>query len=264
MEDVRLGAALRAARVQRRLRQVDVAKAAGVSTSTVSRIEHGSLGGLQLRSVRAVAGALEITIELLPRSRAASLERVVNQAHASLADQVIAWLVGLGGWTVRPEVSFSRFGERGVIDILGWHSPTQALLVIELKTEIVDVGELLGTFDRKARNAAMVGSGVGWPASTTGGLLVIRANDVNRRRIHAHAATFDAAFPARGAEVRRWLRKPRGALRGLLFFANRLPRQANVRVTTVRRVRRTARDRQQPRSSVGAAPISAPDPGVRC
>ena len=38
----------------------------------------------------------------------------------------------------------------------------RALLVIELKTAIVDVGELLGTFDRKVRNAGEVARRLGW------------------------------------------------------------------------------------------------------
>ena len=47
-------------------------------------------------------------------------------------------------------------GERGVIDILAWHAATRTLLVIELKTEIVDINELMGTVDRKRRLAATV------------------------------------------------------------------------------------------------------------
>ena len=48
-------------------------------------------------------------------------------------------------------MSFSIFGERGVIDVAAWNAEHRALLVIELKTDIVDVNELVGTFDRKVR-----------------------------------------------------------------------------------------------------------------
>ena len=48
-------------------------------------------------------------------------------------------------WVVRPEVSFSIYGERGVIDVLAWHPARRAILVIELKTELVDINELMGT-----------------------------------------------------------------------------------------------------------------------
>jgi transcriptional regulator with XRE-family HTH domain len=250
MEDLRFGAAIRAARARRGWRQIDVSKAAGVSESTVSRLERGMVGGLQLRTIRAVAAVLEVQVELLPRSRAAGLERIVNQAHATLAEHVVAWIAGKVGWAVRPEVSFSRYGERGVIDVLAWHAASQSLLVIELKTEIVDVGEVLGTLDRKLRNSRFVALDLGWAVASVSGVLIVGDSDVNRRRVGAHAATFAAAYPGRIVEVRRWLAEPRGALRGLMFFANRHSRKPGERLTTIRRVR-------SPRRSDGTR-VSAP------
>ncbi len=54
----------------------------------------------------------------------------------------------LAEWLAQPEVSFAIYGERGVIDILAFHPRSRALLVIELKTGIVDVQALIGTVDR--------------------------------------------------------------------------------------------------------------------
>jgi transcriptional regulator with XRE-family HTH domain len=238
VEDLRFGAALRSMRIARRWRQTDVAAAAGVADVTVSRIERGLLRTMSLRSIRNVAAVLEVSVELLPRSRAGSLDRTVNRAHALLAELVVRWISSIDGWAVRPEVSFSRYGERGSIDLLAWYPETGALLVIELKTEIVDIGELLGTFDRKLRNAIEVGRGLGWDAETASGLLVVGGSDVNRDRVAAHRATFEAAFPDRFVAVRRWLARPTGSIRGLVFFDNRHRGQPNGRVATVRRVRR--------------------------
>ena len=245
MDDLRFGAAVRAARVRRGWRQVDVAELAGVSDSTVSRLERGIVSTFQLRTIRAIAAVLEVSVEMQARSRAASFERVANQAHAALADRVVAWIDGVGGWQLRPEVSFSRFGDRGVVDLVGWHAGSRALLIIELKTEIVDVGELLGTLHKKGRNGREIASGLGWSPMTVSALLVISDSSFNRRRIGTNASTFHAALPARMPEVRRWLHLPgAGAaegLRGLMFFANRHPRQPNERLTVVRRVRRSSR-----------------------
>jgi hypothetical protein len=66
------------------------------------------------------------------------------------------------GWSIAPEVSFSIWGERGLIDILAWHAPTRSLLVIELKTAIVDVSGLVGTVDRKRRLAPEIARSRGW------------------------------------------------------------------------------------------------------
>jgi hypothetical protein len=187
--------------------------------------------------LRKVAQALEIRVELLPRSRAADLDRIVNARHAALAEAVIAWFERLGGWSVRPEVSFSIYGERGIVDLLAWHEGRAALLVIELKTEIVDVGELLGTFDRKRRLAREIVRDLEWRPATVSTALIVGDGMTNRRRIQGHRGTFSAALPDSGRILRSWLRDPLGEVHAVVFVSDH--HQGNVRTgfTTVRRVR---------------------------
>ena len=237
MDDQQLGARVRAARIRRGWRQRDLAAAAGVSDAAVSRIERGHLDGIALRVIRLVAAALEIQVELLPRSRAADLDRLVNARHAALAEAVLAWFASLGGWVAWPEVSFNVFGDRGVVDILAWHAPTRSLLVIELKTAIVDIGELPGTLDRKRRRAPEIAEPFGWlrPASVSV-WLVVAEGSTNRRRIAEHGATFRAALPARAVEARTWLRRPVGALHAVSFVSDRRPRSIRTGFAGIRRV----------------------------
>ena len=68
-------------------------------------------------------------------------------------------LYAAGGWLFAPEVSFSVYGERGVIDLLAFHPASGCLLVIELKTAIIDVNDLVGTMDRRCRLAAGIRAG---------------------------------------------------------------------------------------------------------
>ena len=138
MDDIRFGAALRAARVRRGWRQLDLAIRAGLSDSLVSRIERGHLDGIQLGTLRAIAAVLEVRVELLPRSRAADLDRLINAKHAALTEAMTGWLRAFPGWELRPEYSFSVYGERGVIDLIGWHARSRALLECEHKSDIVD------------------------------------------------------------------------------------------------------------------------------
>jgi transcriptional regulator with XRE-family HTH domain len=205
MDDIRFGIAVRTARIQRGWRQRDLALLVGVSDAVISRVERGHVDGVTVGALRRIAAALEISVELLPRSRSANVDRLVHARHAELAESVIRWLGRFDGWIVRPEVSFSRFGERGVIDLLLWHSGRHALLVIELKTAIIDVGELLGTLDRKVRNAGEVARGLGWDPITIGCVLIVAEGATNRRRVRAHAATFTASMPHRVMYLRRWL-----------------------------------------------------------
>ena len=172
-------------------------------------------------TIRAVARALEIRVELLPRSRSADLDRLISGRHSGLAEAVVRWLAGFGGWAVRPEVSFSRYGERGIIDLLAWHAATRSLLVIELKTAIVDIGELLGTFDRKVRNAWVIARNLGWDPGSVSSALIVADSSTNRRRIAAHAATFRSALPDRIIGLRRWMTTPAATVHAVAFFADR-------------------------------------------
>ena len=236
MDPLRFGAAIRIARIRRGWRQSDLAAAAGVSRGTVSRIERSAIHEISFGTLVAVAAALDVRVELLTRSRGADLDRLLNQKHAALAEAVIARFRRIGGWVVRPEVSFSEWGERGIVDLLAWHEPSASVLVIELKTEIVDVGELLGTLDRKRRLGVAIAASVGWPARTVATCLIVGESMSNRRRVDAHAGTFRAALPADGRRARAWLRNPAGDLRALLFVSD--ARRGSVRSSfaSVRRV----------------------------
>ena len=163
MDDFRLGTVVRLIRQARGWRQEDLSDKSGVSQSAVSRIERGQIGSRSVDSVRAVAAALDIRVDLVPRWRAGDLDRLLNGAHSALHESVArAFRDELPAWILAPEVSFAIYGERGVIDILAWHPGRRALLVIELKTDLADMNELLSTFGRKRRLAAKVAAGQGW------------------------------------------------------------------------------------------------------
>jgi hypothetical protein len=231
---------------------------------------------MPLATIQAVAGALELSIDLRLRSRDGDIDRLVNSRHAALAEAVIAWIVPFGGWAVRAEVSFSIFGERGIIDLVAWHEATRALLVIELKTGIVDVGETIGTFDRKIRLAARVAADLGWRPVQIGAALIVAGSATNRRGVAAHRGTFRSAYPDGIVALRSWLRAPAvasrsvlpsalpPALRALAFFSDNHHRNVRSGFASVRRVRPAARrppeheprtDRR-PRGAMASSPDS--------
>ena len=152
MDNLRLGITVRTVRIRRGWRQDDLAAATHVSRAQIGRIEHGHADAIKLGTLRHICAALEIRVDLVPRWRGADLDRMLSARHSLLAESVVNALPrDSPEWQVFPEVSFSIWGERGVIDLLAWHPGRRALLVIELKTELVDVGETLGTMDRKQR-----------------------------------------------------------------------------------------------------------------
>jgi transcriptional regulator with XRE-family HTH domain len=233
----RIGRVFRAVRQRLRLRQIDVGLRAGVSAAAISRIERGRIREVGFSTLASVADALDIRIDIVARWRGGDLDRMLNARHAALAEDVSAWLLGLVGWEVRPEVSFSEYGERGVIDLMAWHAASRTVLVIELKTEIVDIGEHLGTFDRKRRLAARIAAGLGWTPLAVGTAVLLRETRTNHRRVADHARTIHAALPHDGRRLRAWLKRPTGPLAAVAFVPDRQQTSARHLPATNRRVR---------------------------
>ncbi len=233
MDDLRVGAAFRAVRIRRRWRQSDVAARAGLSQSLVSLVERGHLDRVSLSVLRRLGSVLDIRIDILPRWRGGALDRMLAAGHSLLAEDVAASFARYGGWLLAPEVSFSIYGERGVIDLLAFHPASGALLVIELKTTIVDVNELVGTIDRKTRLAARIAADRGWQARSVSRWVIVSRGSTNSRRIAAHRAVLGAAFPDDGRVVRSWLGSPGRALSALSTWS----------VTTASGRRRTSGER---------------------
>jgi transcriptional regulator with XRE-family HTH domain len=219
MDDVRIGAAIRVMRTRKRWRQADLARAAGISRVAVSRLERGGLARESVGDLRAVAAALGLRLDVRLAWPGGDLDRVVNAAHAALHESVARALATLGGWTWMPEVSFSVYGERGVVDILAWHAPSRSLLIIELKTTLVDPQELVATMDVRRRLGMRIARERGWDPVSVSTWVVLADGPTNRRRVVRHSGLLRQAFPSDGRSVRHWLRRPVGTLAALSFWS---------------------------------------------
>jgi transcriptional regulator with XRE-family HTH domain len=216
---VRLGARLRAIRIARGERLVDVARRSGLSASAVSRNERGKARRSTIETLDRHAGALEASLELNLRWRGADPDKLINAAHSALHELIARLFTRLTGWVALPEVSFSIYGERGVIDWLAWHPATRSLLVIELKTTLIDVQAVLTAIDRYARLASRIARDRGWQPSTVSVWLAFEDSTRNRRAVATHRQVFAAVLPRDGRDIRRWLRQPEGSIRALSFLA---------------------------------------------
>jgi transcriptional regulator with XRE-family HTH domain len=215
----RAGAAIRTIRIRKRLTQAELAAAASVSRGTVSRVERGLLDDVTLGVLAATCRALEIRLDLLLRWRGGELDRLLNAGHAGLLEAVSRRFARLPGWISLPEVTFSIYGERGSIDILAWHAASRSLLVVELKTAIVDVHDLLATLDRKRRLATQIGRERGWDAATVSVWVAVSDTLTNRRRVAAHETALRSVLPTGGVAVGRWLRWPVESIAALSFLS---------------------------------------------
>ena len=231
-----VGRAVRHLRQARGWRQRDLGARAGVSRQLVSQLECGELEGLTLRSIRRVTDALGASVDVTVRWHGADLDRLADAAHARLAQATVTLLDSLG-WDTRVEVSFNHYGDRGRVDVLAMHARSATLVVIELKSAIGDLQELLGTLDMKVRVGRVLAGSVGWPApSRILPALVIGESRASRRIVREHDAVF-RRFHLRGRQALAWFRNPTsGAAGGLLWFAN-LPRATGGGIRRVGRVR---------------------------
>jgi transcriptional regulator with XRE-family HTH domain len=226
MDDLHFGAAVRAVRKRRRLGQADLAHLSGVSRATVSLVERGHCKKLSLLTVRRIASALDIRTELLARWRGGELDRLLSRRHSMLAESFAAFLLAQPGWVVEPEVSYSIYGERGAIDQLAWHEETAHLLVVELKTALVDVNEMLGTLDRKGRLARTIAAQRGRQPALISVWLIVEDTHTNRRHVADHRVVLRSRLPRDGRQLHSFLLNPSQATSGLAFWPNANPRSA--------------------------------------
>lgn len=99
-------------RVRLRLRQQDVAAAAGLNRGRVTKLEAGQIDELRVREVRSCFEALGARLDLVAGYRGAQLDRLLDELHAAILGAVVA-ILRSDGWEVRIEVRFAIGGERG-------------------------------------------------------------------------------------------------------------------------------------------------------
>jgi hypothetical protein len=172
----------------------------------VARIERGAITSIPLGTVRRVAQTLGARFDTIVRWQGADLGRLLDARHAAMHESMAQFLGGLDGWQFEPEVSFSIYGERGIIDILAWHPGRRMLLVIERKTEVVEVGGLLGTMNQRRRLAREISARFGWRPAGVSTWVVVAESRTNRRAVSAHANVLRAKMPVDGRRIGHWLR----------------------------------------------------------
>src|SRR2546422_10670550 len=134
MDDARIGRALRALRLRRGLRQIDVAVRAAVSQGTVSLIERGHIATLSIATARNVFAAVDAGFEGAVIWRGGGLDHLLDELHARLVGAAVNRLRA-AGWEMSVEATYSVYGERGSIDVLAGHKSTRTILVEEVKSE---------------------------------------------------------------------------------------------------------------------------------
>jgi|GEM_PF-1110501 len=192
-----VGAAIASVRHAIGWTQKELGRRVGQTQGWVSRVERAQIEDLTFASAErllaAMGARLVVTVEA---PYLADRARQREPAHSAMASYVSRRLIRLG-WQVATEVEVGGDRSRGWIDILAYHAATGMLLIIELKTEIHDLGAIqrsLGWYEREAWKAAQR---LGWRPNRAMGCLVLLASEANDERAAANRGVFDDALAGR-------------------------------------------------------------------
>lgn len=185
MDDRTAGLVIRALRRRRGWRQQDLAERAETCRSQVSRAERGWFDQLTLRSVRRIFAALDARLLIAPRWHGAELERLLDEDHSVVVASVARRIESFG-WVAELEVTYSEYGERGSIDVLGLLPAARAALVVEVKTDVASTEAMGRKLDEKARLApGIVKARFGWTPAAVGRLIVIPGSAIQPHHDHS-------------------------------------------------------------------------------
>jgi transcriptional regulator with XRE-family HTH domain len=228
---------IRALRQRQGKRQADIALAARCSATTVSRIELGDWESLAFGRLLAVADVVGVHLEVAAHWQGAAMDRVLDEGHARLL-AAVARLLESWGWVTRFEVTYSEYGERGSIDLLAWHAGTATLAVFEIKTELGSVEGLLRPLNAKCRLAGKVArEQFGWHAARVAAIVVFPERVAIRRQVARHQTVLGGSLPATSRDIRSWLQRPTGVVRGIWFLSNSHGEGVRTNPSAIRRVR---------------------------
>jgi len=218
-----------------------------MASSTASRIELGDWSGISIGRLDAYVSALGASSTIAIHWHGADVDRLIDERHARLVGEAIR-RIRTSDWIGEIEVSYSQYGERGSIDVLGWHAATATLAVFEVKTELASTEELLRRLDAKVRLGPTIARDrFGWRAARVGRIVVFPDERNVRRQVARNADVLDVALPATTIEVRNWLHAPNGVMRGRWFLTSSRDENGMRNPTTIRRVR----PRHGPKTSAG-------------
>jgi transcriptional regulator with XRE-family HTH domain len=199
-DDLRQQVAVAVVRVRRARgwSQRRLAVEAGVSQSTVARAEQGVGGSVEAleRLLRAAGARARIheppaaeprRSDLLHRVGVGTLRRLFTRAGMQVA-------------TEQPVVDG---GIRGWIDLLAFDESISRVVLVEFKSELLDLGGTVRQVERYARSVLQPARALGWRPKEIVVALVVLATEDADAFVATNRAELADAFPARGRAAAR-------------------------------------------------------------
>ena len=190
----------RETRVLLDITQRELAAATRMSRSHIAEIETGRTNA-SLDDVARIGEALGLDLQLVGRPPTVLDPLPSDLVHARCSGYVDRRLRS-SGWITRREVEIVHARSHGWIDLLAFHPVTRVLVIVEIKTRLIDIGAIerqLAWYERSARDAA---SRYGWiPAATTSWLTLLATEEIDTA-VRLHRDILRIAFKGRATEMR--------------------------------------------------------------
>lgn len=192
----RFGAMIRGARKARDWTQDDLGQKAKVAQSVVAAVESGA--GTRIDTLERICGALGA--ELVLEARLPFVGDPAPQSDRGHARCVgsVRRLLEAAGHVCATEQEVLDGPWRGWIDLVGYNPTLRRLVIVEVKTELHDVGALERQVERYVRLSLGVAQRHGWSVGEIAVVAVVLAITANDAFLAANRHVLGASFPIRG------------------------------------------------------------------
>jgi transcriptional regulator with XRE-family HTH domain len=186
-------------RVRLRLTQRQLGEAVGVSRGHIANIEIGR-GNPPLDLVDRIATALEIEIGLVARAPVVLGGGQRDFVHARCSGFIDRRLRNVG-WITAREVEVVHGRSHGWVDLMAFDPRTGTVIVIEVKTQLDDIGAAERQLGWYARSAFDLAHQLGWNARRVVAWLLVLASEEVETTIRLNRDVMAQAFPARARQM---------------------------------------------------------------
>ena len=197
-----LGDVVRTTRLPLGWTQRELSRRSGVPQSQISQLERHRISDVRLTDVHSILVALGVRYRLILDPPIVEARMQADLVHARCSAHVERRLQA-AGWRTAREVEIGSDRSRGWIDLLAWHPESRVLLVIEIKSEIHDLGAIERAMNWYQREAWAAGRRLGWLPRRVGSALLVLQSEVNDRTIAINRDVLAATFPQRADGLAR-------------------------------------------------------------
>jgi transcriptional regulator with XRE-family HTH domain len=189
-----------------RLTQAELGRRVGVTRGHIANIELGR-SDPSLELMERIATALDLEIDLVARPpMVVGAERQRDLVHARCSGYVDRRFRG-AGWLTAREVEIVQGRWHGWIDLLAFDPGAGTLIVVEIKTQVTDIGALERQVGWYERSAFRVARGNGWqPRRVEVWVLALASLEVEAT-LRVNREVLAGAFPARARQMRGLLER---------------------------------------------------------